>query len=173
FPILVQHASDGDWLPYAGAVLQLRALVEGEVARGASFAAICAEDVPAYTQEIVRAATSGTDMGDAQARRYQEDCKAWGPGGTAPKDFYTPVRSRVPALLIAGGLDPATPPETARSAATGLTESRLIVVKEGTHGTGSSCVDGIIAEFVKRGSAKALDLSCVDSIHLPPFAVAK
>ena len=169
FPILMEHAFQGDWLPFAGAVLELRTLIEGDVARGASFAAICAEDVPAYTPARIREATAGTDLGDAQVRRYQEYCKAWGHAGTVPKDFYAPVASRVPALLISGELDPATPPATAVAAAAALPESRSIVVKQGTHGTGSACVDGIIADFISRGSAKGLDTSCVDGIHLPSF----
>jgi pimeloyl-ACP methyl ester carboxylesterase len=167
----MEHAFQGDWLPFAGAILELRSLIEGDLARGASFAAICAEDVPAYTPARIREATAGTDLGDAQVRRYQEYCKAWGPAGAAPKDFYAPVSSRVPALLISGGLDPATPPATARAAAAALPESLSVVVKEGTHGTGSACVDGIIAEFIARGSAKGLDTSCVDGIHLPPFLI--
>jgi len=65
-------------------------------------------------------------------------------------------------------LDPATPPETAKQAAHDLMNSRLITVKEGTHGTGSPCLDGLIAEFVKRGSATGLDASCADQIRLPP-----
>ena len=169
FPLIIQRAYAGDWTVYAGAVLQLASALEGSVARGASFAAICAEDVPAFTPELIRSATEGTDLGDSQARRYEEYCNAWGKAGSVPKDFYSPVKSKVPALLISGALDPGTPPEFARAAAGFLPNGRLITIREGTHGTGSTCVDGLIAEFVKRGSAKDLDASCVAGIHLPPF----
>jgi hypothetical protein len=50
-----------------------------------------------------------------------------------------------------------------------LANSRLIIVKQGTHGTGSQCTDGLIADFVKQGSAAGLDASCTDQIHLPAF----
>ena len=59
----------------------------------------------------------------------------------------------------------------AEQAAHDLANSRLIAVKQGTHGTGSPCIDGLVAEFVKQGSAKGLDASCADEIHLPPFIV--
>ena len=110
FPLIVQRAYAGDWSAYAAVVMQLASLLDGAVARGASFAAICAEDVPAITPALVRAATAGTDLGDSQARRYEEYCKAWGTAGSVPKGFYEPVRSKVPALLIPGALDPGTPP---------------------------------------------------------------
>ncbi|HEX4568501.1 MAG TPA: alpha/beta hydrolase [Vicinamibacterales bacterium] len=77
----------------------------------------------------------------------------------------------MPALVISGALDPGTPPEWARETVKTLPNSRLITIKEGMHGTGSTCVDGVIAEFVKRGSAKDLDASCVDGIHLPAFVI--
>jgi pimeloyl-ACP methyl ester carboxylesterase len=169
FPLIVQRAYAGDWSAYAAVVMQLATLLDGAVARGASFAAICAEDVPAITPALVRSATAGTDLGDSQARRYEEYCKAWGTAGSVPKDYYEPVRSKVPALLISGALDPGTPPAFAQAAAKVLPNGRLVTIKEGTHGTGSTCVDGLIAEFVKRGSAKDLDASCVAGIHLPPF----
>ncbi len=169
FPLIVQRAYAGDWSAYAAVVMQLGSLLDGAVARGASFAAICAEDVPAITPALVRSATAGTDLGDSQARRYAEYCQAWGTVGSVPKDFYTPVHSKVPALLISGALDPGTPPDFARATAKNLPNGRLITIEEGTHGTGSACIDGVIAEFVKRGSAIDIDASCVDRTHLPPF----
>lgn len=170
FPYMVHSAYNGNWNPYAETVLALTAALEHAVARGATFSAICAEDVPALTPGQVRRATAGTYLGDAQVARYREYCRAWGPAGSVPKGFYGSVKSNVPALLISGALDPATPPATARVAAHDLVNSRLIEVKQGTHGTGSTCVDGLIADFVKRGTAEGLDTSCVDAIHLPPFA---
>jgi hypothetical protein len=72
-------------------------------------------------------------------------------------------------LLISGALDPATPPEASAQTAHDLSNSRVIVVKEGTHGTGSPCIDGLISQFVAQGSPADLDASCTDQIHLPPF----
>ena len=125
--------------------------------------------MPAITPALIRSSTAGTDLGDSQAQRYLAYCKVWGPAGSVPKDFYAPVRSSVPALLISGALDPGTPPEWARRTAAALPNSRLITIQQGTHGTGSPCVDGLIADFVARGGANNLDVSCVAQIHLPPF----
>ena len=169
FPFIIHSAHQGNWTPYAATVMGLASLMEGAVARGASFAAICTEDVPALTESAIRRETRGTYLGDSQVRRYQEYCKAWGPAGSLPRDFHSAIRSQVPTLLISGALDPATPPETAKPAAHDLANSRLIIVKQGTHGTGSQCTDGLIADFVKQGSAAGLDASCTDQIHLPAF----
>jgi pimeloyl-ACP methyl ester carboxylesterase len=169
FPLIVDRAYNNDWTPYARAVLGLAGELEGVVARGASFAAICAEDVPALTEEAIRSETAGTYLGDSQVRRFQEYCKAWGPAGSVPPNFYAAVHSKVPALLISGALDPGTPPQVAAQVAHDLANSRLVVVKEGTHGTGSPCTDDLVARFVRQGSAAALDTSCTDQIHLPPF----
>jgi hypothetical protein len=56
-----------------------------------------------------------------------------------------------------------------KPAAHDLANSRLIIVKQGTHGTDSQCTDRLIADFVKQGSAAGLDASCTDQIHLPAF----
>lgn len=171
-PYFIHSAHKGDWSPYAGAVLALRRSIESGVARGAFLGVMCAEDVPALTEAAIRRETAGTYLGDSAVRRYQQYCKAWGAAGSIPKDYHAPVRSKTPALLISGALDPATPPEGARLAARSLTNSRQVIVKQGTHGTGSPCVDGLIADFVKQGSTSVLDDSCVNQIHLPPFVTA-
>ena len=79
----------------------------------------------------------------------------------------------MPTLLIAGALDPATPAFTAMQAAKELSNSKVVVVKDGTHGTGSPCIDGLISKFVSQGSTAGLDASCADQIHLPPFLMQK
>jgi pimeloyl-ACP methyl ester carboxylesterase len=169
FPLMIHNANQGDWTIYGDSVLTLTRGLEGVVARGMSLAAICAEDVPGLTDSFIKRETQGTYLGDTQVRRYQTYCKTWGTVGSIPKDFYAPVRSQVPTLLISGVLDPATPPELAQQAAHDLPNSRLIAIKEGTHGTGSPCIDGLVADFVQQGSAATLDASCADQIHLPPF----
>jgi hypothetical protein len=170
FPLIVHSAYQGDWTLYGSLVVTLDKALKEAVARGASFATICAEDVPGLSEATIKRETAGTYLGDSQVRRYQQYCQVWGKAGTVPKDFYAPIHSQVPTLLISGVLDPATPPEMAQQAAHDLVNSRLIAIKEGTHGTGSPCIDKLVSAFVEQGSVAGLDASCADQIHLPPFA---
>ena len=168
FPYIIHRASQGDWSTYAAAVMIVRIAIDKQVLRGMSLSVICAEDIPGLTEATIRRETQGTYLGDFQVRLYQSACGEW-VRGAIPKDFYAPIRSAVPALLISGALDPATPPEASAKAAHNLSNGRVVVVKDGTHGTGSPCIDGLIAEFVAQGSAAGLDVSCVDQIHFAPF----
>lgn len=172
FPYLIHSAYQGDWTPLGTIVLTLREALEKVIARGMSLSVICAEDIPGMTEESIQKETAGTYLGDYQVRYFQKGCHEW-PQGHVPADIHDPVRSTVPALLIAGAYDPATPPEASELAARALTNSRTIAVKEGTHGTGSPCLDGLLAQFVADGTAEKLDTGCVDQIHLPPFVTQK
>jgi pimeloyl-ACP methyl ester carboxylesterase len=168
FPYMIHRAYQDDWSIYGAAVLLVRNAIDKQVDRGMSLSVICAEDVAGTTEAMIRRETAGTYLGDFQVRMYQKACAEW-VRSTVPKDFHAPIRSAVPALLISGALDPATPPEASAQAAKDLSNSRVVVVKEGTHGTGSPCIDGLISEFVVKGSAADLDASCTDQIHFPPF----
>lgn len=168
FPFMIHRLYLNDWEGYGTAYLSIINSIDKGLARGLSFSVICAEDVPGLTEEEIHRQTRGTYLGDAGVRLYQQACREW-KQASIPKDLYDPVRSNVPALLISGALDPATPPETATEAARTLTSSRIVVIKDGTHGTGSPCIDGLIATFIAQGSEKNLDDSCTSQIHLPPF----
>ena len=168
FPYMIHRAYQNDWSIYGSAVIQVRNAIDKQIDRGMSLSVICAEDIPGTTEAMIRRDTTGTYLGDSQVRAYQKACGDW-VQGAIPKDYYAPIRSAVPALLISGALDPATPPEASAQAAKDLSNSRVVVVKEGTHGTGSPCIDGLISEFVAQGSAAGLNISCADQIHLPPF----
>jgi hypothetical protein len=75
--------------------------------------------------------------------------------------------------LSAGSAAEPRRKQKSEQAARNLKNSRLIAVKQRTHGTGSPCIDDLIADFVKQGSAAGLDTSCPDQIHLPPFVTQR
>ena len=166
FPDLVHRAYHDDWSVFAGVATGIRAALDKAVDRGMSLSVICAEALPGMTESMIRRETAGTYLGDYQVRIYQKACHEWA-RGSIPRDFYDPIHSAVPTLLISGALDPATPPEASAQAARDLINSRVVVVKNGTHGTGSPCIDRLISEFVSQGSATGLDASCADQISLP------
>src|SRR5580658_4250289 len=168
FPYMIHRAYQDDWSTYSAAVMTIRPAIDKSIDRGMSLSVICAEDVAGLKEGTIRRETKGTYLGDFQVRAYQDACREW-PQGNIPKDFHAAIHSAVPALLISGALDPATPPEASAQAAHDLSNSRVVVVKDGTHGTGSPCIDGLIVQFVAQGSTEGLDVSCADQIHLPPF----
>ncbi|HXN71707.1 MAG TPA: alpha/beta fold hydrolase [Candidatus Acidoferrales bacterium] len=168
FPYMIHRAYQDDWSIYGSVVLVVRNAIDKQIDRGMFLSVICAEDVPATTEEMIRRETAGTYLGDFQVRLFRQACREW-VQGSIPKDYHAPVRSAVPALLISGALDPATPPEASAEAAKDLSNSRVVIVKEGTHGTGSPCIDGLLSDFVAQGSSTSLDISCADQIHFPPF----
>jgi pimeloyl-ACP methyl ester carboxylesterase len=172
FPFVVQRAWAGDWSLYAQNALLIRGAVDKTIDRPMALSVICSEDIPGLTQAIIRRETKNTFLGDSQVRVLETACREW-PQGSVPADFHTPVHSSVPALLLSGALDPATPPEVSAHMAHDLPNSLVVVVKNGTHGTGSPCLDGLIAKFVDNGSATGLDTSCVSQITLPPFLTQK
>ena len=168
FPSMIHHVFKNDWTAYGATILSLNAQLERILARGMQFSVICAEDVPNITETEIKDETQGTALGDFQVRLYQKACQEW-PRGSIPKDFFAPIHSDVPVLMISGVLDPATPPAMAQQAAADLPHSKLIAIQEGTHGTGSPCIDGLIAKFVVQGSLDGLDPTCTNDIHLPQF----
>ena len=79
-----------------------------------------------------------------------------------PADSDALVKSDLPALLIQGGFDPATPPSGGLDVAKGLPNSTEVLVPSGNHVQFSNpCVVSIVANFMKDPTAKP-DLSCID-----------
>ncbi len=166
FPLMIHKAYQGDWSIYATVALQIRTAMDQTINRDMSLSVTCPEDVAGMTEALIDKETAGTYLGDYQVRQYQHYCKEW-PQGRVPADFRAAVRSDVPALLISGALDPVTPPAISQEIARDLSKSQTVLLKNGTHGTGSPCVDGIVAKFV--ATAATVDASCTDEMQLGPF----
>lgn len=166
FPLMIHKAYQGDWSVYASVALQVRTAIDKTINRNLTVSVTCSEDIPGMTEAMIRNGTAGTYLRDYQVRQYQNYCKEW-PQGRVPADFHAAVHSDVPALLISGALDPVSEIAVSRETARDLSKSQTVLLKNGTHGTGSSCVDGIVAKFV--ATAGRLDASCTDEMKLAPF----
>ncbi|HEV8148516.1 MAG TPA: alpha/beta hydrolase [Bryobacteraceae bacterium] len=169
-PRLIHQASSGDFKPLGALSYQIVSQLERGIARGMSLSVLCSEDVAFITDEEVARETRGTYMGGSNVASFRQACSVW-PKAEVPARFLEPVKSDKPVLLISGDEDPATPAASAELAARHLPNSRHVVIRGGTHGTQSDCLDKIAADFVARGSAKDVDASCVAEIKRPPFVV--
>jgi pimeloyl-ACP methyl ester carboxylesterase len=166
FPLMIHKAYEGDWSVYASVALQVRTAIDKAINRDLSISVACSEDIPGMTEALIGNESTGTYLGDYQVRQYQNYCKEWAQG-RVPEDFHAAVHSDVPALLISGALDPVTSLAVSRETARDLIKSQTVLLNNGTHGTGSPCVDGIIAKFV--ATAGTVDASCTDDMKLGPF----
>jgi pimeloyl-ACP methyl ester carboxylesterase len=166
-PVVIHAAASGNWIPFAAAVLN-RSRQTSPLAAGMYFTVSCSESVPTITDADIERESSGTFVGDFRTRVHQRACAEW-PRATIPPEFYQPLRTDVPVLMLAGDLDPATPPQFAREAAKTLPNGRVVRIRNAAHGYGSNCLQEIVEGFVTAGSAKELDSSCVESMRRPPF----
>jgi pimeloyl-ACP methyl ester carboxylesterase len=96
-------------------------------------------------------------------------CEVW-PRGAVDSDFHEPLKTAVPALLLSGEFDPATPPDYGATAAAGFEQHLHLVITGQGHGqTDLACVQRLLRDFVERGTVAGLDASCIGDIKPAPF----
>ena len=169
-PKLVRQLLQGDDRSLAETVLAVRTLLGGDrLAAGFFLSVTCAEDVP-FLPADAAARTVGTFGGDYRLRQQTRACEVW-PRGDVPANHRQPVRSDVPALLLSGEFDPATPPSGGDAVARGLPRGLHVVLRNNGHPIGSSegCTGRMIATFIERGSSDGLDTSCAQALPPVPF----
>ncbi len=167
-PYMIHRAAQGDFSVIASTEYAVASAIGGGIAQGMQLSVVCAESVPFITEADIAKETAGTWMGAGWIHSMQKTCAEWGVH-RAQDSFLDPVRSDVPVLILSGDYDPATPPYIAERVVPYLPASRHIILKNGTHGTESACVDGLVSAFVDAASTKALDVTCASEGRLPPF----
>jgi pimeloyl-ACP methyl ester carboxylesterase len=169
-PLIVHHGASGDFAPFLQQAIQPS--IPDFVADGAYLSVTCAEDVPFINHEEAAGLTANNPFGNYRVFQQTRACGMW-PRGEIPTDFLQPVHSSAPVLIFSGNMDPVTPPKYGEDVAKYLPNSRHIVMPEAGHGadglTDAGCVDRIAIEFLNKGEAKNLDVSCVDRMAPPPF----
>ncbi|HET7755189.1 MAG TPA: alpha/beta hydrolase [Anaeromyxobacteraceae bacterium] len=168
-PSLVLRARDGDVGPLAAQALLAGGDVAAGVSRPLNFSVLCSEDVPFFPPPG-DASEDGSYLGGQMRESYERACGVW-PRRPVDAAWKAPFRGDVPALLLSGEADPATPPSWGELALRGLPRGRHVVLRG--HGHGSlvrGCVPQLVARFIETADAGSLDVSCVDRIApAPPF----
>ncbi len=170
-PLIVHHAAGGDFVPFLKEAIGPS--IPDFVADGMYLSVTCAEDVPFIDPAEAANLTAGNPFGDYRVFQQTRACSMW-PRGEIPTDFLEPVRSNAPVLIFSGNMDPVTSPEYGEEVAKYLPNSRHVIIPEAGHGvdgmTDPGCIDRIAIEFLDRGDAKNLDVSCIRGMKPPPFA---
>ena len=130
---LVRQGLAGDWVPFAkAAIFQSRWQKEGRWT-GMTLSVLCTGDAERLARADTARLAATSPLGLPVASELVAACAAW-PHGALSVDDTLPVTSTAPVLFLSGGLDPATPPEWADSAATHLPNSRHLVDPTAGHG---------------------------------------
>jgi len=170
-PLMIHQAAQGDYQSFLRQASGPS--VSDIIADGMYLCVTCAEDVPFIDQAEAEKTNAANPFGNYRVFQQTRACSLW-PRGEIPADYREPVRSDVPALIFSGNLDPVTPPQRGEEVARYLPNSRHVIIPEGGHGpfglTNIDCLDKLMLEFIEKGDAKNLDVSCVEQMKPPPFA---
>jgi pimeloyl-ACP methyl ester carboxylesterase len=169
-PLIIHQAAHGDFGPFLREAIGPS--IPDFIADGMYLSVTCAEDVPFINQTEAAKLNAGNPFGNYRVFQQTRACSMW-PEGKIPADFREPVSSNIPVLIFSGNMDPVTPPQRGEEVARYLPNSRHVVIPQAGHGvdglTEPECVDRIIMEFMEKGDAKQLNVSCVERMAPPPF----
>ena len=169
-PWMLAEADQGRYEPFMSMVTPISVAIREQIHLGMFMSVACSEDVHLLTEEDL-ATAERTFLGADFLRSLQSACETW-PKATLPAGYLEPVRSDVPVLLMAGTVDPVTPPATAELAAATLSSSRVVPFSNTGHGGGAAdCEAKLIRRFMDDPSPAMLDASCAEAVKRPPFAL--
>ncbi len=169
-PLLVHEAAtNGNYAPLAAQAEMAGDDLDRMIAMGMHNSVVCAEDAPRFTGAVDRKALEGTTIGPVMLDGMEAICAVW-PRGPVDKDFAQPLDSAVPALLLSGEFDPATPASYGALAAKGFRNALHLVIPGQGHGQEQSpCVQKLLRDFIEAGTPQGLDTGCVSTIKQAPF----
>jgi pimeloyl-ACP methyl ester carboxylesterase len=167
--VLHEAATNGDFAPLAAQAEMAGKDLERTISMGMHNSVVCAEDAPHFAEAVDRSALEETAMGPLMLDGMTAICGVW-PRGPVDRDFAEPLDSAVPALLLSGEFDPATPAAWGALAAKGFRNGLHLVVPGQGHGqVRLPCVQKLLRAFIDAGSVAGLDTACVQAIRPAPF----
>jgi pimeloyl-ACP methyl ester carboxylesterase len=169
-PLVIQEASEGNFAPLLALAFSGEGIAE-TISQGMHFSIVCSEDAPLVEAADPEAAAAGTFLGASLLQTRWKACEFW-PRAQVPPEYYEPVTSDAPVLILSGDLDPVTPPRWGELAARTLPNSRHLIAPAAGHGVlTNGCAMRLIEQFLETADASKLDASCLEEGKRPPFFV--
>jgi pimeloyl-ACP methyl ester carboxylesterase len=169
-PEMISHAEQENYQLLA-ALLSLASdqAYKMNIAEAMHFSVICNEDWPLISASD--RATTPPFFGFNPIEDKAAICAMW-PAAELPADYWEPIRSTVPALLLSGKYDPVTPQVWADSVANTLPNATALVAEGGNHGVSTEgCMPQIIAQFIERATMDGVNKDCVANIKTLPLVL--
>lgn len=171
--LLPQAISDAEHENYrllaALFTMAMEQMQEMNIADAMHFSVLCNEDwhyISATDTE-----TTPPFFGLNMVKDRDAVCEFW-PRASLPDNYWNPVRSAVPALLLSGKHDPVTPEGWAELVAGNLPNAVRLLAAGGNHGISyEGCVPQIITQFIERGSMQDIKTDCVALIKPLPLVL--
>jgi len=169
-PLALHLAARGDWGAFGDmAYRYTRGIRVLDV--GLFLSVSCTEDIPSLDVAKARAKARGTFLGTYRLDQQLGACKLW-PRGAVNASVHQPLVSSIPALIVSGELDPATPPRFGNEVARTLKNALHLIIRYGSHsGDTGGCQEKVMSEFVREGSVAKLDHGCFAAQKMPSFTV--
>ncbi|MDJ0763554.1 MAG: alpha/beta hydrolase [Myxococcota bacterium] len=169
-PLAITKAKNGDFSIIA-TILESRSAVAEVISTGMQKAVLCNEDfiVLDRSEESDGGPRKGVFSRKEMLGIMSQHCDLF-EGANLPDTYFEPVRSKVPALVISGELDPVTPPRWGDITAKNLNNARHIVIPGTGHGAiNNPCVSKMIVKFVDNASSAGIDTDCLK--HFKRFPI--
>lgn len=173
-PQVISNADAGDYELFASLSYLAKSKSDmAGISYGMHYTVACNEDYPLYKDK--NPLGSNVFLNSQMVQHYKKVCAQW-PRAELPADYWEPIKSDTPVLILSGAMDPVTPPRWGDVVASNLPNSIHVIAPGGHHIiTGEGCISQLIAAFVVKGEGKTLDTTCAKNIqplaiHIPPAA---
>lgn len=157
-PLAIDEAYNGNFEPL-GTLGYTFTGEESMMSVGMMASVLCAEDMT-----LVSSPNHSADFDNQIYTMLEPICEFW-PRGQIPHNYFEPVASDKPTLLLSGKLDPITPPRYGWEAAATLNNSEHIIVAGVGHGVMTQgCVPDILADFFDNPDPRQVKTACTANL---------
>ncbi len=171
-PLALHRASEGDYsLLFSVFSVGLDDMSKG-ISELMQSAVLCAEDARHAQLQPIEVHNDADLLRMPTRAGFDATCAQF-PASELALDYFAPVKSHVPSLLLSGKLDPVTPPLWGEKVQQHLSRSQHLVIDSGHHIVSRlGCVPDIISRFVEAPQTIGnIDTECTAHIAAPHFFI--
>jgi pimeloyl-ACP methyl ester carboxylesterase len=168
-PLMIHKAVLGNYQPFEMVVEQVAGLLNS-FSVGMFLSVACPEGISGISRSEIQRAEKSSSFGGYMVKGAVDACGRWAKADL-PVDYFDPISSEAPVVILSGQIDPVTPPVWGEEAAKTLPNSTQVTMEGIAHGPFPPCALEIMTRFVKTGTIKGLDTSGCGNLRRPGFVL--